>query len=130
MARGRLAGKTIPQIAKETGFKPDTVAHVVTGPEVKGIISQAMIVLQPEMFGLLRNVVLSLESEFAPNTKNTFDQREKARHQALTVLQLGQPKVPDPPAAGQGAVPGGGVLLGDMLTHYRSIVMGPAGIAE
>lgn len=124
VARGRLAGKTIPEIAKATGLKPDTAAHVACGPEVKGIINRAMVAKEGKLFGFFEKILESLEADIDPASKLTYDQRERARNQAVTVLQLGQPKAPETPAAGSGAVPGGGVFLGDMLTHYRSVVMG------
>jgi hypothetical protein len=81
---------------------------------------------------LMGSVVKSLEADIDPNSKLTPEQRERAREQAVKVLQLGQPKQPEVPAgaAVPGAV-GGGVLLGDMLTVYRSMVAaGPAPLPQ
>lgn len=129
VAAGRLAGKSIPQIAAEIGAAPNTVAHVAVGPEVKGIINRVMAVKEGRMFGVFDRLLTSLEADMDPASKLTFDQRERARDQVLAVFQLGQPKLPDTPAAGIAGT-GGGVFLSDMLMQYRSIVAGTPPVPE
>jgi hypothetical protein len=124
VALGRAAGKTAAQISADTGLAKATVNNLTSGAEGKGVIDRIIAANPGMMQGLMESVVESLKADIAPASKLTPEQRFTARSQAVSVLQLGQPKVPDPPAAGTGAVPGGGVFLGDMLTHYRSIVMG------
>lgn len=124
VAQGRIAGKTAAEISAEVGLTPGTVAHVVVGPEVKGIIARAMVAQEPKLFRLMAKLVDSLEAEIDPEGKNSYEQRERARAQAMTMLQLGQPKVVEPPPGANGA-PGGapGMFLGDMLTVYRTAVL-------
>jgi len=120
IARGKLAEKTNAEIARDTGLKRSTVEHIACGPEVKGILNRIMVAGEVKLFSFFGTLVDSIEAEFSPTSKNTFDQRERARTQAINLLQLGQPKVSEVPATALG----GGVFLGDMLTQYRSLVVG------
>ncbi len=115
VALGRAAGKTIPEIAKQVGIAPSTVSHL-TSDRSAGILEQIFAAEAPMFARLMGNVVKSLEHDMSPESKLTPEQ-------AVKVLQLGQPKQPEVQQAS--AVPGavgGGVLLGDMLTVYRSMV--------
>ena len=131
IAAGRLAGKTCPVIAGEIGVTTDTVRHLAVGPEVKGIISRIVASDELLMAGLMNSVVASLQADIA-SEKLTPEQRERARAQAVSVLQLGEPKLPDQPAAGPGALAGGGFFLSDVMTVYRQMVTGApvSGVAE
>lgn len=123
VAAGRVSGKSIKQIAKDAGISPSTASHVVTKPEIKGIIDRIFAENSGMMAGLMAGVVESLLADIAPGSKLTAEQRYTARTQAVTVLQLGQPKAPEvAPTTGPGAAPGGGVFLGDMLAVYRSVI--------
>lgn len=122
VALGRAAGKTIPEIAKQVGIAPSTVSHL-TSDRSAGIIDRIFAAEAPMFQRLMGSVVKSLEHDMSPEAKLTPEQRERVREQAVKVLQLGQPKQPEVQQAS--AVPGavgGGVLLGDMLTVYRSMV--------
>lgn len=123
VAAGKVAGKRNSDIAKETGLAASTVSQTANKPEVKGIIDRIFAENSGMMAGLMAGVVESLLADIAPGSKLTAEQRFTARNQAVSVLQLGQPKVPEvAPTTGPGAVAGGGVFLGDMLAVYRSVI--------
>jgi hypothetical protein len=126
VAMARAAGKPLTAIAKEVGISHSAAAKLAVGDEVKGIVNRIIAADEPRIAGLFNRVLASLEADMDPAGQSTFDQRERARNQAVAVLQLGQPRIPDAPAGGAstGALPGGGVLLGDMLTVYRTAVLG------
>jgi hypothetical protein len=130
VAIGKASGKTIPEIAKAVGIAPSTVSHLSASPQAKGIIDRIITDNPGMLTGLMQSVVKSLEHDIAPGSKLNPEQRERARAQAVTVLQLGQPKVPETTSAGPGALPGGGVFLGDMLSIYRSAVIGATAAPE
>lgn len=115
VAAGRIAGKTLPQIAKDAGISPKTVGTVVTSPEVQGLLNRAYATNEPTISRVWGKLWESLERDFE---LPKFTERAEAREQAARMLQLGQPKL-EAPAAG-GAAFGGSIQLGEMLTHYRA----------
>lgn len=117
-AEGKLAGKTNRQISAELGVAASTGVKLAADPEVHSLTERILRRAEQKLDGLVAKTLASLERDLEAAK---FDERERARTQALKILELGKPPEPAPGAGANSP----GVFLGDLLVHYQRLTASP-----
>lgn len=120
MAKGRLAGKSIAEIAQETGLAKSTVAHQVFDTRTLTLMQRAKEWHEPELLRLIKRALAVIK-------KGLYDKDIEVAMRAVDRLRTWV-TAGDPPLARLTDpvhdLPPGDLLVEEALLYYRRIERG------
>jgi hypothetical protein len=123
VAERKLAGRTNAEIARELDLAPSTAARLSSDAEVLSIMERIMRRGEPKLDELFAATVDSLQADLQAAK---FDERERARTQAMKLIEFGAPKTPPASENGRAGI-GAGAPLVDFLATYRQLTVQAVG---